>query len=123
MVCSCSGLSRIVISRLAFHCLNSRRRAGLSEGNGAVPVDLCLKALLAHRLLDDIHLAAQNAGQTPFEFAQAAEIVETWRREILAEAYCHIDLVCRLLLEKKRAENVRNKKDTDAIDRECTHSF
>src|SRR5450432_31014 len=61
--------------------MSSRRRAGLSEGKGAVPVDLCLKTLLAHRHFDDIHLAAQNGGQTPFKLAQAAEIIETRRRK------------------------------------------
>ena len=76
----------------------------MSEGKVAVPVDLCLKAFLAHGLLDDIHLAAQNAGQTRFEFAQTAEIAETWRREILAEAYCHIDIVRGSLPACDRAE-------------------
>ena len=60
-------------------CFASRRRAGLSEGTRAVPVNLGLKTILPHRLFDDIHLAAQNSGQAPFEVAQAAEIIETWR--------------------------------------------
>src|ERR1700733_7076651 len=84
--------------------MSSRRRAVLSEGNGAVPVDLCLKTLLAHRLFDDIHLAAQNAGQAPFELAQAAEIIETWRREIIAEAYRNVDIVRGILPTRNRAE-------------------
>src|SRR5664280_1446284 len=84
--------------------MSSRRRAGLSEGKGAVPVYLCLKALLAHGLFDDIHFAAQKAGQAPFEFAQAAEIVEAWSREILAEAYRHIDIVRGILPACDRAE-------------------
>jgi hypothetical protein len=37
----------------------------LSEGNGAVSVDFCLETLLAHRLFDDIHLAAQNTDSRP----------------------------------------------------------
>src|ERR1035438_4788499 len=84
--------------------MSSRRRAGLSEGKGPVPVDLCLKTLLAHRLFDDIHLAAQDSGQTPFEIAQTAEIIEAWRREILTEAYHHIDIVCGILPAGDRAE-------------------
>ena len=39
-----------------------RGGVGLSEGKGAIPVDLCLKSFLAHGLFDDIHLAAQNTG-------------------------------------------------------------
>src|ERR1017187_3911944 len=84
--------------------MSSSRRAGLSEGKGAVPVDLYLKTLLAHRLFDDIHLAAQNAGQALFEIAQTAEIIEPWRREILAEAYRHIDIVRGSLPSCDRAE-------------------
>src|ERR1035438_6478567 len=72
--------------------MSSGRRAGLSEGNGAVPVDLCLETLLAHRLLDDIHLAAQYAGQAPFELAQAAEIIEARRREAIAEPHRSIPI-------------------------------
>jgi hypothetical protein len=42
--------------------MSERRRAGLSEGNGAVSVDLGLKALFAYGLFDDIHSAAQDSG-------------------------------------------------------------
>ena len=56
----------------AFSMISSRRRAGLSEGKSAVSVDLCLEPLLAHRLFDDIHPAAENAGQAAFKLAQAA---------------------------------------------------
>jgi hypothetical protein len=59
--------------------MSSRRRSGLSEGKGAVSVDFCLQTLLAHWLFDDIHFASQNAGETPFELAETAEIIETWR--------------------------------------------
>src|ERR1022692_1896829 len=84
--------------------MSSSRRAGLSEGKGTVPVDLYLKTLLAHRLFDDIHLAAQNAGQALFEIAQTAEIIEPWRREILAETHRHIDIVRGILSSCGRAE-------------------
>jgi len=85
--------------------MSSRRRAGLSEGTGAVSVDLYLKTFLAHRLFDDIHFASQYSGQTPFEFAQAPEIIETWRREILAEPHRHIDIVRGILPACDRAEH------------------
>jgi len=84
--------------------MSSRRRVGLSEGNGAVPVDLCLETFLAYRLFDDIDLAAQNAGQAPFEFAQAAEVVETRRRETLAEAHRQIDVAGEILPACNRSE-------------------
>ena len=84
--------------------MSSRRRAGLSESKGAVPVNLGLKTFLAHRLFDDIHLSAQNAGQTPFEMGQAAEIIETSRREILAEAHRDVDIVRGILPACDRAE-------------------
>jgi hypothetical protein len=84
--------------------MSSRRRAGYSEGKGAVPVNLCLKAFFAHRLFDHIDLAAKNAGQPPFEIAQAAEIIEAGHREILAEAYGHMDIVRGILPAGDRAE-------------------
>src|SRR5580658_8219518 len=84
--------------------MSSRRRAGFSEGTGAVPVNLCLKTLFAYRLFDDIHLAAQNTGETPFELAQAAEIIETWCRELLAQTHGHIDIPSRILSACDRAE-------------------
>src|ERR1019366_322994 len=84
--------------------MSSRRRAGLSEGKGAVSVDFGLKALFADRLFDDIHFAAQNAGETPFEFAQAAEICEPASREVLAEAHGDIDVVRGILPARDRAE-------------------
>jgi hypothetical protein len=84
--------------------MSSRRRAGFSEGKGAVSVDLCLKALFAHRLFDDVHLATKNAGKSLFELAQAAEIIEAWPREIPAEAYRHIDIVRGILPAGDRAE-------------------
>ena len=84
--------------------MSSSRRAGFSEGKGAVPVDLSLKALFAHRLFDDIHLAAENLRKTLFEIIQVAEIVETRFREICAEAYNDIDIVSGILPARHRAE-------------------
>lgn len=84
--------------------MSSRRREGLSEGKGAVSVDFRLKTLFAHRLFDDIYSAAENAGQPPFEFAQAPEIIETSRREILAEAYRDVNIVRGIVSARYRAE-------------------
>ena len=42
--------------------MSSKRRAGFSEGKGAVPIDLFLKTLLADRLFDYVHLAAEQFG-------------------------------------------------------------
>src|SRR5437773_2358147 len=84
--------------------MSFRRWAGFSEGKGAVPVDLSLKSLFAHRLFDHIHFAAENLRKTPFEIIQAAEIVETRLREIFAEAYNDIDIVSGILPARHRAE-------------------
>src|ERR1035441_7968529 len=40
--------------------MSSKRRAGFSEGKGAVPIDLFLKTLLADRLFDYVHLAVDS---------------------------------------------------------------
>lgn len=85
--------------------MSSRRRVGLSEGKGAVPVDFCLKTFPAHRLLNDIHLTTQNAGQTPFEFAEAAEIIETRGREVFAEAHRYVDIARKILPSCDRTED------------------
>ena len=42
--------------------MSSIRRAGFSEGKGAVPINLFLKALFANRLFDNVYLAAENFG-------------------------------------------------------------
>lgn len=54
--------NRSSASNLAVKVSNtsSERFAGFSEGKGAVPVYLCLKALFTDRFLDDIDLAAQH---------------------------------------------------------------
>jgi hypothetical protein len=84
--------------------MSSRRRMGLSEGKSAVSVNLCLKTFLTHGLFDHIHFATQNAGQTPFELAQPAEIIETWSREVPVQAYRHIDIMSGILPARDRAE-------------------
>jgi hypothetical protein len=51
-----------------------------------------------------VYLAAQYAGQAPFELAQAAEVVETRRRETLAEAHRQVDVACGFLPARQRTE-------------------
>jgi hypothetical protein len=48
--------------------LAARTASRFVRRQGRGPVDLCLETLPAHRLFDDIHLAAQNARQVSFEF-------------------------------------------------------
>src|ERR1035438_10666322 len=96
--------------------MSCKRRRGFSEGKSAIPVDLFLQALFAHRLFDYIHLAGEDCRQPVLEVLYAAEVVEAGLGEALAQAHSHIDirseehtselqslrhLVCRLLLEKK----------------------
>jgi hypothetical protein len=88
----------------AFSMMSSRRCAGLSEGNGAIPVDLSLKALLAGRLFDDVHLSSQNVFQPPFEFGQAAEVVQSRFGKVIAQTDGYVDIVCRRLATRDRAE-------------------
>jgi hypothetical protein len=42
--------------------MSSKRRAGFSEGKGAIPVDLLLETLLADRLFDHVHLTPEQFG-------------------------------------------------------------
>jgi hypothetical protein len=84
--------------------MSSRRWIGLSEGKGAVPVDLGLKTLLACGFFDNIHPATQNAGQPRFQFAQAAEIMEATLREAFTQADGDIDIVSRSFATCDRAK-------------------
>lgn len=84
--------------------MSSKRRTGLSEGKCTVPVDFSLQTLLAHRLLDDVNFAAQNSGQAPFEFVQAGYVIQSWRREMIAETYSHIDIVRGIFPTRNRTE-------------------
>src|SRR6266571_4891012 len=72
--------------------MSSRRRAGFSEGKGAVPVDLFLETLLAHRLFNHVHLAAEQLGQMLLKVFQPAEIVKAALRKVLAQANRDIDV-------------------------------
>src|ERR1019366_2328218 len=89
---------------LAFSTISSSRRAGLSEGTGAVPVDLLLEALFAHRLFDHIYLAAENPCETFLKRIHAAEVVEARFREILPQSHHDIDIVRWTLAARDRAE-------------------
>jgi hypothetical protein len=88
----------------AFSTMSSTRRAGLSEGKGAVPVDFCLKTIVARRLFDDIHFAAQDPGQLPFKTIKTVKVAEAALREILAEADRHVDIVRGILSARYRAK-------------------
>jgi hypothetical protein len=68
------------------------RRAGFSEGNSAVPVDLSLKAVFSHRLFDYVHLATQKLRQAPFEIFQPANVIETGFREVFGKPHGHVDV-------------------------------
>ena len=82
----------------------SSRRAGFSEGKGAVPVDLFLEPLLAHRLFDHIHLAAEQLGQMLLKIVQPAEIVKAAMRKVLAQANGYIDVARIGFSTRDRAE-------------------
>jgi hypothetical protein len=43
-----------------FSIISSRRKSGLSEGNGAIPVDLAPQALLPDGLGNKVHWTLQN---------------------------------------------------------------
>ncbi len=77
--------------------MSSRRRAGLSEGKGAVSVDLFLEALFAHWFFNHIDPATEYLGQAPFKSVQAADGVETRLRKILSQADNHADVGRRVL--------------------------
>jgi len=101
--------------------MSSKRRAGLSEGKGAVSVDFQLKPLLAHWLFDDVHPAAQNAGRNLFELAQRAEISKPSRSEIFAGAYGHIDIVRGIV--PRATEPNKETLDTPAVPISCSCAF
>jgi len=84
--------------------MSSRRRTGFSEGKSAVLVYLCLKALLAHRFFNNVHSAAQDAGEAVFQLAQSAKTNKTGSGEIIAEAYRNIDIMRGILPARHRAE-------------------
>jgi len=56
--------------------MSSKRRAGFSEGKGAVPIDLLLEALFAYRLFDNVYRAAKNCGKAFFQLIHSTEVVE-----------------------------------------------
>ena len=70
----------------------NRRRAGLSVGKSAVPVDLPLKTFFAHRFLDYVHLAAEQLREMMLEIFQAAEIVKAASRKVLRQPNRYIDI-------------------------------
>jgi hypothetical protein len=76
----------------------------LSEGNGSISIYFCLEPRLAHGLFDYLHIAAENPGQACFEFAQATEIVESGRRETLAETYRNINVIRSFLAARDGSE-------------------
>jgi hypothetical protein len=84
--------------------MSSSRRAGFSEGKGAVPINLSLEPLFANRLFDNIHLAAENFRKAAFEIVQAADVIETSGREILTQAHHDIDILRGVLSTGDRAE-------------------
>ena len=63
----------------ALSMMSSIRRAGFSEGKGAIPIDLLLEARFAHGLFGHVRFAAEKFGQKVFEIIQAADVVETRR--------------------------------------------
>src|ERR1035441_5106079 len=84
--------------------MSCKRRRGFSEGKSAIPVDLFLQALFAHRLFDYIHLAGEDCRQPVLEVLYAAEVVEAGLGEALAQAHSHIDIVSWILAPRHRAK-------------------
>ena len=60
----------------ADHTMSSRRRAGLSEGNGAILVYFRLKTTGACWLFDDIHPAAQHPRQLVLKLIETEKVAE-----------------------------------------------
>src|ERR1017187_1265814 len=56
--------------------MSSRRRAGLSEGKGAVPVDLHLKTFLTHRYIDLLRGILPTCDRAEQGYAQHASRAE-----------------------------------------------
>jgi len=69
--------------------LQTKVRATKPAWNGPIAE---LPALLADRLLDDIHLAAQDAREPALKLTQSLEMIETSRGKTLPKAHRQIDI-------------------------------
>jgi hypothetical protein len=73
--------------------MSCNRRAGRSEGNGPILIDLLLKALVADGFLDHIHCAPQNLSESIFQTLQAFNEAEAPTGRILGESHSDINIV------------------------------
>ena len=89
--------------------MSSRRRTGFSEGKCAIPVDLFLETLLAHRFFDYVHFAVEQSGQLLLKVFEPAEIVKAPTRKVLSQADRDID-VGRIWLSAGRGAKQGNTR-------------
>lgn len=84
--------------------MSSSRRAGLSEGKGAILIDLALKSFPANRFFDHIYFAAQDSGESAFQLSQTSEVVQARGREGFVEPHGDIHVVRSILIARDRTK-------------------
>lgn len=89
---------------IAVSIMSCSRRAGLSEGKGAILIDLALKSFLANRFFDTIYFAAQDSGESAFQLSQTGEVVKPRGRERFIESHGDIHVVRRTLIARDRTK-------------------
>lgn len=98
--------------------ISVKRRPGLSEDNGSVPVDFFSKSRFADRLFHYIDACAEQSREILAKLLPLPEIVKSTRRKTMVEAHGDID-IARIRGATRQGPEQRCAHDTDSVQLSC----